>query len=92
MYVLLQFATKSHHYPIQPTTHSKEGSSEELRRELLVSPWPASYHEDEVDCVDTSLNTIALYFRSQPSMPSESLRVIESRGITIYRSMEPTST
>ena len=57
---------KATHCPIQPTTHGKEGSSEELRRELLVSPWPASYHEDEIDCVDTSLNTITVYFRSQP--------------------------
>ena len=29
---------KAAHCPMQPTAHGKEGSSEELRGELLVSP------------------------------------------------------
>ena len=74
------------HRPMQPTTHSKEGSSEELRGEFLVSPWQASYYEDEIDCVDTSPNTITLYLRSQISDLSPLKRVIDealkSRGIT----------
>lgn len=78
---------KAAHCPLQPTTHSKEGSSEELRGEFLVSPWQASYYEDEIDCVDTSpiQSHYTSDLRSQPCFITLNRvidKALKSRGIT----------